>query len=120
MLILVYISSALELEHELHLVQTGASVSSIASDATAPNLPGPGRNIGNLFDWLGAHLYLEHEPLRTASRLVGSHPSTFFYSTSNEFDSQSLTWEVPTDLEVFPNHQRTVDGLYLRTHPFIP
>ncbi|KLO10032.1 hypothetical protein SCHPADRAFT_943191 [Schizopora paradoxa] len=32
------------------------SVSSIASDATAPNLPGAGRTVGILLDWLGARL----------------------------------------------------------------
>lgn len=30
--------------------------SSIASDATAPNLPGPGRTVGLLLDWLGNRL----------------------------------------------------------------
>ncbi len=34
-------------------VDTG---SSIASDATADNLPGPGRNVGRLFTWLGRRL----------------------------------------------------------------
>ncbi len=36
----------------LELVMTD----SIDSNATAPNLPGPGRNVGRLFDWLGARL----------------------------------------------------------------
>lgn len=30
--------------------------SSIDSNATAPNLPGPGRTVGLLFDWLGTRL----------------------------------------------------------------
>lgn len=30
------------------------SIESIASDATAPNLPGPGRNVGRLYDALGS------------------------------------------------------------------
>ncbi len=30
--------------------------SSISTNATAHNLVGPGRNVGLLFDWLGAHL----------------------------------------------------------------
>lgn len=32
------------------------SIDSIASDATAPNNPGPGRNLGRLYDALGARL----------------------------------------------------------------
>ncbi|KLO05070.1 hypothetical protein SCHPADRAFT_738248 [Schizopora paradoxa] len=28
----------------------------VDTNATAPNLPGPGRNIGNLFDWLGVKI----------------------------------------------------------------
>ncbi len=32
------------------------TTSSIDSNATAPNLPGPGRTVGLLFDWLGARL----------------------------------------------------------------
>lgn len=27
-----------------------------STNATAPNLPGPGRNVGRLFDWLGGRL----------------------------------------------------------------
>lgn len=37
-----------------HLAMTRSdTISSIASDATASNLPGPGRTVGLLFDWLG-------------------------------------------------------------------
>ncbi len=32
------------------------STDSIASDATAPNNPGPGRNVGRLYDTLGSRL----------------------------------------------------------------
>jgi len=39
--------------HELVRVPTR---SSIASNATAPNLPGPGRTMGLMLDWLGGHL----------------------------------------------------------------
>ncbi len=39
----------------LHLVQSD-DTDSIASDATAPNIPGPGRNLGRLFDALGTRL----------------------------------------------------------------
>jgi len=39
--------------HELARVDTH---SSIDSNATAPNLPGPGRTLGRFLDWLGSHL----------------------------------------------------------------
>lgn len=43
--------------HDFHHAQSGSvSNDSIASDATAPNLPGPGRTLGLLLDWLGGHL----------------------------------------------------------------
>lgn len=35
---------------------TGQTVDSFTTNATAPNLPGPGRNVGLLFDWLGSHV----------------------------------------------------------------
>lgn len=41
------------------------SEESIASDATAPNNPGPGRNVGRLYDELGARL--EHVLKRTSA-----------------------------------------------------
>ena len=40
----------------LALVDESESESSLASDATAPNLPGPGRTVGLLLDWLGTRL----------------------------------------------------------------
>jgi len=49
----------------LHLIQTDTD--SIASDATAPNIPGPGRNLGRLFDALG--MRLENVLNRRAGRL---------------------------------------------------
>ncbi|KLO06651.1 hypothetical protein SCHPADRAFT_682872 [Schizopora paradoxa] len=33
-----------------------ASISTISTNATADNLPGPGRNVGLLFGWIGGHL----------------------------------------------------------------
>lgn len=55
---------------ELVRVDSG---SSIDSNATAPNLPGPGRNVGLLYDHLGARL--ESALNRGA---VGLAPSTLF------------------------------------------
>lgn len=51
-------ASALEYQTELRLVQneTSTTASSISMNTTAPNLPGPGRNLGNLFSSLGARL----------------------------------------------------------------
>ncbi len=44
-----------QLELSLQLVRTN-SIDSIATDATAQNNPGPGRNVGRLFDALGTRI----------------------------------------------------------------
>ncbi len=52
----IYFTSTPERDLQFTLFQANfsTSTSSIASDATAPNLPGPGRIVGNLFERLGA------------------------------------------------------------------
>ncbi len=56
----------------LQLIQTD-DTDSIASDATAPNNPGPGRNVGRLYDTLGSRL--EHFLKRTYGAGVGAEQS---------------------------------------------
>lgn len=47
---------ALPPDHRSYQRKRAYSISTISTDATAPNLPGPGRNVGCLFHWLGGRL----------------------------------------------------------------
>lgn len=42
-------------DHYLQLART-STASSVSTNATAPNLPGPGRTVGLLLDRIGAHV----------------------------------------------------------------
>ncbi len=54
-----------------HQIDSSGTSSSISSNATAPNLPGPGRTIGLLFDWIGAGL---ERVLRSRALKLGYDP----------------------------------------------
>lgn len=64
-----------------------ASIVSIASDATAPNNPGPGRNVGRLYDALGSRL--ERLLTKRASRASHTPQSFQLVPLGRQFESAS-------------------------------
>ncbi len=80
-----------------------ATISTISTNATADNLPGPGRNVGLLFGWIGGHLevrlgrvmshrgYGPDAVADTLARVRRHHrrPAADFYSPLDESGSAS-------------------------------
>lgn len=84
---------------ELQRIDT---LSSIDSNATAPDLPGPGRNVGNLFDWLGSGLestFNEYTAKFFKEPIVDVHDSLSLelrkVDTSSSIDSNATAPNLP-------------------------